>query len=313
MPASTGWTSTSGSARRSSGWTGTTQARRWRVATVQDGEPRNSPRRIAVVAAPRARCTCPRCPDVPGSRRVHRQDVPLGALGPRVRPRRQARRRRRDRRVRDPVHPEDPAAGRAAHRLPAHAAVGPPAPRPRRCPRRAAISSRRRTPPSSPCAAASTRTASSACSRSSPTASASSPSATPTRSSPRPSRIPVLRAKLRPDYRIGCKRILLSDDYLPALAQPNVEVSSPIRIRELGGHRHRRRRRPHPRARRDHLRHRLRDPGLPVRARDPRPRRSHAPRGVERPHGRPPRHDDLGIPEPVRHHGARTPGSVTRA
>ncbi|UXY20320.1 NAD(P)/FAD-dependent oxidoreductase [Streptomyces cynarae] len=35
---------------------------------------------------------------------------------------------------------------------------------------------------------------------------------------------PALRARLTPDYRIGCKRILLSSDYYPALAQPNVDV-----------------------------------------------------------------------------------------
>ncbi|MEU9439602.1 NAD(P)/FAD-dependent oxidoreductase [Streptomyces sp. NPDC048304] len=35
---------------------------------------------------------------------------------------------------------------------------------------------------------------------------------------------PALRAKLTPDYRIGCKRILLSSEYYPALAQPNVDV-----------------------------------------------------------------------------------------
>ncbi|MGP2440938.1 flavin-containing monooxygenase [Streptomyces sp. JW3] len=35
---------------------------------------------------------------------------------------------------------------------------------------------------------------------------------------------PALRAKLTPDYRIGCKRILLSSEYYPALAKPNVEV-----------------------------------------------------------------------------------------
>jgi cation diffusion facilitator CzcD-associated flavoprotein CzcO len=35
---------------------------------------------------------------------------------------------------------------------------------------------------------------------------------------------PALRARLTPDWTIGCKRILLSNDYLPALAQPNVEV-----------------------------------------------------------------------------------------
>lgn len=35
---------------------------------------------------------------------------------------------------------------------------------------------------------------------------------------------PALRAKLTPDYRIGCKRILLSSTYYPALAQPNVDL-----------------------------------------------------------------------------------------
>ncbi|MFI9393715.1 flavin-containing monooxygenase [Streptomyces bauhiniae] len=35
---------------------------------------------------------------------------------------------------------------------------------------------------------------------------------------------PALRAKLTPDYRIGCKRILLSSAYYPALAKPNVDV-----------------------------------------------------------------------------------------
>ncbi|MFI0895950.1 flavin-containing monooxygenase [Streptomyces sp. NPDC020983] len=35
---------------------------------------------------------------------------------------------------------------------------------------------------------------------------------------------PALRARLTPDYTIGCKRILLSNSYYPALAQPNTEV-----------------------------------------------------------------------------------------
>jgi cation diffusion facilitator CzcD-associated flavoprotein CzcO len=34
----------------------------------------------------------------------------------------------------------------------------------------------------------------------------------------------ALRARLTPDYAIGCKRVLFSDDYLPALGQPNVGV-----------------------------------------------------------------------------------------
>jgi len=45
---------------------------------------------------------------------------------------------------------------------------------------------------------------------------------------------PVLRAKVTPNYRIGCKRILISDDYLPSLTKHNVDVvTSPIReVRE---------------------------------------------------------------------------------
>jgi cation diffusion facilitator CzcD-associated flavoprotein CzcO len=37
-------------------------------------------------------------------------------------------------------------------------------------------------------------------------------------------RDPALRARLEPPYTMGCKRILLSDDYYPALTQPNVEL-----------------------------------------------------------------------------------------
>lgn len=40
---------------------------------------------------------------------------------------------------------------------------------------------------------------------------------------------PGLREALTPDYRIGCKRILLSSDYYPALTKPNAElVTDPI-------------------------------------------------------------------------------------
>jgi cation diffusion facilitator CzcD-associated flavoprotein CzcO len=37
-------------------------------------------------------------------------------------------------------------------------------------------------------------------------------------------RDPELRAKLIPDYPFGCKRVLFSNDWYPALAQPNVDV-----------------------------------------------------------------------------------------
>ena len=41
---------------------------------------------------------------------------------------------------------------------------------------------------------------------------------------------PALRAKLTPDYLLGCKRVLLSSDYYPALIRPNVDVvTAPIR------------------------------------------------------------------------------------
>jgi cation diffusion facilitator CzcD-associated flavoprotein CzcO len=35
---------------------------------------------------------------------------------------------------------------------------------------------------------------------------------------------PVLRAKLTPNYAIGCKRVLISNDYLPSITRPNVEL-----------------------------------------------------------------------------------------
>jgi cation diffusion facilitator CzcD-associated flavoprotein CzcO len=37
-------------------------------------------------------------------------------------------------------------------------------------------------------------------------------------------RDPQLRARLTPNYRIGCKRITMSNSYYPALAEPNAEV-----------------------------------------------------------------------------------------
>jgi cation diffusion facilitator CzcD-associated flavoprotein CzcO len=35
---------------------------------------------------------------------------------------------------------------------------------------------------------------------------------------------PALRARLTPEYSIGCKRILISNEYYPAIQQPNVEL-----------------------------------------------------------------------------------------
>jgi len=40
---------------------------------------------------------------------------------------------------------------------------------------------------------------------------------------------PELRAKVMPDYPLGCKRVLISDDFYPALAQPHVHlITEPI-------------------------------------------------------------------------------------
>ena len=49
---------------------------------------------------------------------------------------------------------------------------------------------------------------------------------------------PALRARLTPDYTIGCKRILLSSTYYPALQRPNVDL---ITEDITGDHRDRRR------------------------------------------------------------------------
>jgi cation diffusion facilitator CzcD-associated flavoprotein CzcO len=45
---------------------------------------------------------------------------------------------------------------------------------------------------------------------------------------------PALRARLTPDYAIGCKRILISNEYYPAIQQPNVELVTEG-VREVRG------------------------------------------------------------------------------
>lgn len=46
---------------------------------------------------------------------------------------------------------------------------------------------------------------------------------------------PALRARLTPDYALGCKRVLISDDYYPALMRENVTVAPGLRsITESG-------------------------------------------------------------------------------
>ncbi len=47
---------------------------------------------------------------------------------------------------------------------------------------------------------------------------------------------PVLRAKLTPDYTLGCKRILLSNSYYRSLTRPNVDVLA-TEVTKIDGHR----------------------------------------------------------------------------
>jgi len=46
---------------------------------------------------------------------------------------------------------------------------------------------------------------------------------------------PALRARLTPDFALGCKRVLFSNDYLPSLTRPNVELVTE-RIAEVREH-----------------------------------------------------------------------------
>lgn len=49
-------------------------------------------------------------------------------------------------------------------------------------------------------------------------------------------RDPAVRRALTPDYRIGCKRVMVSDDFYPAFNRPNVRlVTDPIDAIEAGG------------------------------------------------------------------------------
>ena len=54
---------------------------------------------------------------------------------------------------------------------------------------------------------------------------------------------PELRAKLTPTYTPGCKRLLQSNDYYPALQRPNVTVETEKILEVTAGRRGHRRRR----------------------------------------------------------------------
>ena len=109
---------------------------------------------------------------------------------------------------------------------------------------------------------------------------------------------PALLAKLPPDYSLGCKRILPSNHWYPALqagqrrALHRRPAGDP---RALGD----RRRRERARGRRAHPRHRLSGQRPAHRAPAPRPRRQADERGVGGNAARVPRHLRPRLPQPV--------------
>ena len=206
-------------------------------------EPTGTFDRASTLARQRRTRTCPRCPTSPGSSDFQGATVSFGALGPRRRSRRQAHRGDRHRRERDPVRAADRAARRAAARVPAHAAVDRAEDRSRdvraralgvrACPGGALAAPHRRC----------TGGWRAACSGSSyaPKLLALAEKLV-SRGLARQCPDPELRAKLTPDYRLGCKRVLISNDYYPALQRPNVElVTEPDRTGDAARRPHRRR------------------------------------------------------------------------
>ena len=194
--------------------------------------------------------------------------------------------------------PRDPAEGREAARLPAHRAVGHPAPQPAAQSAgsvRSTGSSRR---PSSRCGPASTGHASCSCSSSATAGRTGCWSSSRSGTCARQIKDPELRRKLTPGYRMGCKRILPTDEWYPALAQPNVEVVTGG-VTEV---------RPHSVVAEDGTEREVDTiifgtgfhvTDVPIADRVTGRRRPHARRDLERQHGRVQGHDRRRLPEPV--------------
>ena len=110
---------------------------------------------------------------------------------------------------------------------------------------------------------------------------------------PRPE---AAQAALTPDYTIGCKRILISNDYFPAVAAPNAElVTAGIAEVAAALDRHQGRRRAADRH--DRAGHRLPRDRPADRGEDLRPRRAQPGRGLGRRHGQQPqRRPSPGFP-----------------
>ena len=140
-PTSTTCAATSGSRRASRRRRGTTTASRWRVRTERGDE---ITCRFYVMAT--GCLSLPKSPDIAGAERFARRGVlhqPLAARGRRLH--RQAGRGHRHRVVGRPVDPDHRAAGRAAHRVPAHAELLDARPQRPECPQGSSTRLRRPT------------------------------------------------------------------------------------------------------------------------------------------------------------------------
>ena len=215
----------------------------------------------------------PHVPDLPGPRRLRGHAVPLRALEPRARPRGRARRRDRQRRERDPVHPRDRRRRRKLTILQRSANwVMPRMDRAFTRGRQAALPA---LPGAAPRAALVRLLAARvALLRVLPRQLALAPHGARLPRAPRARRSPTtkLREMLTPDYPVGCKRILISDDYYQSLCPPERRGGDePDRAHRARRGAHRRR----PLAPRGHadLRDRLRDDLVPRADPDRGPRR----------------------------------------
>ena len=274
---------------------------RGRAALARRDRPRRPQRARARVRGRRAER--PQDARHRGHRPLPGPDVPLRAVGPRLRRRGQARRRDRHGRLGDPVRARD-RAGRA-----------------RRC---TSSSARRRG--SCPTPTARSRARERALYRRFPLLQrlvrggiysafelrvlgfVKQPrlmkllEAIPRKHMDRQISDPELRRKVEPGYTLGCKRILPSNKWYPALGRDNVElVTDGVARGPRALDRHGRRR--GDRRRRDHLRHRLQRHRHAGRALRPRPRRPHARRALAGQPAGAPRRDRARLPEPV--HAAR--------
>ena len=232
------------------------------------------------------------------ARHLPRPGLPLGAMAARRRAEGQARRRDRHRRVGDPVRARDRARGRAADRVPAHAVRGSC-----RAPIAPTTDRERRRFARWPWLMAAHRALIYAAHDSRAVGFTrlrwmmDIVGGLPARKLLK-QQVPdaALRDRLTPRYPIGCKRVLVSNDWLPTFSRPNVElVTDAIERRHARGRA--RGGRARDRGRRHRAGHRLRGQRVPRADDDPRPRRTQPQRGLGERRAGLAGHHRAGLPE----------------